>query len=137
MSEHVPPAETGTESPQQPPPVQPQQAAPRRAGFPWMIAAGFGAGLVVGVVGGVMSLGGGAFGDAMPLPFMGFYSPFTTLLLIGLVGVAIWYVVSPSSFRQRRTRPDGDANEILRRRFAAGEINAEEYARMVEVLKRG
>lgn len=103
-----------------------------------MIVAGFGAGLVVGVVGGVLSLGGGTFNDGgMMLPFMGFYSPFTTLLFLGLIGVAIWYLVSPNKFRQQRPRPDGDAYEILRRRFAAGEINAEEYARMVEVLKRG
>jgi putative membrane protein len=55
---------------------------------------------------------------------------------IGLaIGLAIWLVNRGSGGR----RPDRDsetAEDILRRRFASGEIDAEEYERRLTVLRR-
>lgn len=55
--------------------------------------------------------------------------------VIGLVLVAllVWLVVRASS---QRSSGSESADELLRRRFAAGEIDEEEYAKRSEVLRR-
>ncbi len=55
------------------------------------------------------------------------------LVLAGLLAVAAWGVTRllPS----RRGERAGSAEEILRERFARGEISAEEYAKAYEVLQ--
>ena len=54
------------------------------------------------------------------------------LVLAGLLAVAVWGVtrILPS----RRGERAGSAEEILRERFARGEISAEEYAKAYQVL---
>ena len=56
----------------------------------------------------------------------------TILVLAGLLAVAAWGVTRllPS----RRGERVGSAEEILRERFARGEISAEEYVKSYEVL---
>jgi putative membrane protein len=57
------------------------------------------------------------------------------LFWLVLLGLAVWFIVRASG--QERAEPRGDAaEEILRRRFAAGEIDAEEYERRLEVRRR-
>lgn len=55
------------------------------------------------------------------------------LVLAGLLAVAAWGVtrILPS----RRGERAGSAEEILRERFARGEISAEEYVQSYEVLR--
>ncbi len=55
------------------------------------------------------------------------------LVLAGLLAVAAWGVtrILPS----RRGERAGSAEEILRERFARGEISAEEYVKSYEVLR--
>jgi putative membrane protein len=56
-------------------------------------------------------------------------------LLLAAVVVIIWLLVRAG--RERGPQPPGEsAEEILRRRFAAGEIDAEEYERRIAVLAR-
>lgn len=77
---------------------------------------------------------------------------FTTILFWGLV---VWAIVALVNWTRGRNgpngsggpagphgmwpipggRPAGDAEEILARRFAAGEIGAEEYRHRLEVLR--
>jgi uncharacterized membrane protein len=49
------------------------------------------------------------------------------LLPVGLVVGAVWLATTGLAGRDRR-RADDDADAILRRRLAAGEIDAEQYA---------
>ena len=55
------------------------------------------------------------------------------LILAGLLAVAAWGVtrILPS----RRGERAGSAEEILRERFARGEVSAEEYVKSYEVLQ--
>jgi putative membrane protein len=57
-----------------------------------------------------------------------------------LIAVVIWLVVRTLSQRPSSgssgTPPANDAEEVLRRRFASGEIDADEYERRLEVLRR-
>ena len=55
------------------------------------------------------------------------------LVLAGLLAVAAWGV--PRLLHSRRSERAGSAEEILRERFARGEISAEEYVRAYEVLQ--
>ena len=55
--------------------------------------------------------------------FMGLWM----LLPLGLVVGALWLAATGLAGRDRR-RADDDADAILRRRLAAGEIDAEQYA---------
>jgi uncharacterized membrane protein len=55
--------------------------------------------------------------------FMGLWM----LVPAGLVVGAVWLATTGLAGRDRR-RADGDADAILRRRLAAGEIDAEQYA---------
>jgi hypothetical protein len=60
------------------------------------------------------------------------------LFLGGLVAVVTWLVVRlfPKVRRDERSEPPRDsAEEILRERFARGEITAEEYQRAIEILR--
>jgi len=60
------------------------------------------------------------------------------LLLVALVvGGIIWLVLRLSSDRQRPADPAGGALEVLERRFAQGEIDADEYRERRSTLERG
>lgn len=54
------------------------------------------------------------------------------LLLLGSVA---WLIVRATGRERAEPRSEG-AEEVLRRRFAAGEIDVEEYERRLEVLRR-
>jgi HAMP domain-containing protein len=56
----------------------------------------------------------------------------TILVLAGLLAVAAWGVTR--LLASRRGERAGSAEEILRERFARGEISAEEYVKSYEVL---
>jgi uncharacterized membrane protein len=60
---------------------------------------------------------------------------FAWLLLFVLVGVVVWLVVRTLGQRSP-TRTSSEAEEILRRRLAAGEIDGDEYERLLEILRR-
>lgn len=69
---------------------------------------------------------------------MGIWMIVWLVLVVAVIALTIWligrFVVSGGS----GSRPTSDdAEEILRRRFAAGEIDAEEYERRLQVLRRG
>jgi uncharacterized membrane protein len=64
----------------------------------------------------------GGFGW-LGMGFMGLWM----LLPVGLVVGAVWLATTGLAGRDRR-RADDDADAILRRRLAAGEIDAEQYA---------
>jgi uncharacterized membrane protein len=68
------------------------------------------------------------------LGLMGF-GPFAWLVLLILVGVVVWLVVRTLGQRSPRSSPS-EAEEILRRRLAAGEIDGDEYERRLEILRR-
>jgi putative membrane protein len=59
------------------------------------------------------------------------------IIWVVVIGLLVWLAV-----RAMRQRPSSDssagdsAEELLRRRFAAGEIDEEEYAKRSEVLRR-
>ncbi len=62
------------------------------------------------------------------------------LFLGGLVAVVTWLVVRIFPRVRRDERPDAprdSAEEILRERFARGEITAEEFQRSIEILRGG
>jgi len=56
------------------------------------------------------------------------------ILLAVAIGLVVW-LVNRGAGGQRVERGDS-AEEVLRRRFAAGEIDAEEYASRLSVLRR-
>lgn len=63
------------------------------------------------------------------------------LLLVGLVAIIAWVVtmILPTRRAQDQRleeRATDSAEEILRERFARGEIEAEEYERSLETLRR-
>ena len=55
------------------------------------------------------------------------------LLWIGVIALVIWGV--SNLFRGQQLRTEQDALEILRRRFASGEISREEFAQARAVLQ--
>ena len=62
------------------------------------------------------------------------------LFLGGLVAVVTWSVVRIFPRVRRDERPEAprdSAEEILRERFARGEITAEEFQRSIEILRGG
>ena len=60
------------------------------------------------------------------------------LIWVLLVGLAVWVVWRLTSTRAAPGgMPPGEtAEDVLRRRFAAGEIDAEEYERRMAVLRK-
>lgn len=52
-----------------------------------------------------------------------------------VLGLTVWLVLRATGGRDVAPRGES-AEELLRRRFAAGEIDAEEYERRLEVLRR-
>jgi H+/Cl- antiporter ClcA len=62
------------------------------------------------------------------------------LFLGGLVAIVTWLVVRIFPKVRRDERPEAprdSAEEILRERFARGEITAEEFQRSIEILRSG
>jgi putative membrane protein len=57
------------------------------------------------------------------------------LVWLALIVLAVWLVVRATNRRDPGDRSDA-AEDLLRQRFASGEIDAEEYARRLEVLRR-
>ncbi|HEY8922711.1 MAG TPA: SHOCT domain-containing protein [Candidatus Limnocylindria bacterium] len=55
------------------------------------------------------------------------------LVCLVIIGVLVWVVVRATSQRHGSTE---SPEELLRRRFAAGEIDEEEFAKRSEVLRR-
>ena len=56
------------------------------------------------------------------------------VIWIVIIGVAVWLVVRALS--RGTTGPGESAESLLRHRFASGEIDEEEYAKRLEVLRR-
>lgn len=55
------------------------------------------------------------------------------VIVLAFVALVVWLVVRSSN---QRSGGSDSAEELLRRRFAAGEIDEEEYAKRSEVLRR-
>lgn len=55
------------------------------------------------------------------------------VIWVVIIGLLAWFVVRAMS---HRTDSGESAEELLRRRFAAGEIDEEEFAKRLEVLRR-
>lgn len=93
----------------------------------------FGPGPMMGP-GGMMSQGGGGawwiLGMLVPLLFLG-----------GLIALIAWVIVQLTSSRHGESAPgtsrEDSAEEILRQRFARGEIDAEEYEERRRTLGGG
>jgi len=92
----------------------------------------FGGGMM-GQGGGMMGQGGwgawGLLGMLVPLLFLG-----------GLIALIAWVVVQLTSSRRDESTPgtrEDSAEEILRQRFARGEIDAEEYEERRRILGGG
>jgi len=72
-----------------------------------------------------------------------FWDPEDLLLIVffgGLVAVVVWLAVRTFPKVRRDGQPEAprdSAEEILRERFARGEITAEEYQRSIEILRGG
>jgi len=73
--------------------------------------------------------GGGWLWMLLPLLFWG-----------GILAFAAWALIrifpNRGGDNQGSGAPEDSAEEILRKRFARGELNAEEYERSLEVLRR-
>ena len=59
---------------------------------------------------------------------------FNLMIFVGLLALIAWGVLRILSARQGGERADS-AEEILRQRFARGEIGAQEYERSLEILR--
>ena len=57
------------------------------------------------------------------------------LLLLALVGLVIWLITRSSAGRPSGGRPEQTPLDILKRRYARGEISQEEYTEMKERLR--
>ena len=79
---------------------------------------GYGDGLGFGVGGWLWMLGG-------------------AMLLVGLVVLIVWLVGRAGHATQTPQPSAQDAHEILRLRFARGEITADEYATAKQILETG
>ncbi|HLE59860.1 MAG TPA: SHOCT domain-containing protein [Candidatus Limnocylindria bacterium] len=64
---------------------------------------------------------------------MGLGMAFSTLLPLIVIVLVVWLVVRALP---RRDGGGDSAEEVLRRRFASGEIDADEYQRRLEVLRK-
>lgn len=91
---------------------------------------------------GMMGYGDGMMGGWNGSPMMGGWSlawsvlaPLLVLAALASVALLVAWLVRQGAVRQGAVPRDGqEAGEILRRRFAAGEIDDEEYRRRLTVL---
>jgi putative membrane protein len=71
--------------------------------------------------------------------FGGFGMGFGIILWLAVIALVVWAVVRFFPNQDRESRGGGSAGEpseeTLRRRFAKGEIDAEQYERSLDVLK--
>lgn len=71
--------------------------------------------------------------------FGGFGMGFGIILWLAVIALVVWSVVRIFPNQNRESRGRGSAGdppeEILRQRFAEGKIDAEQYERLLEVLK--
>ena len=69
--------------------------------------------------------------------FGGFVMGFGIILWLAVIALIVWAVVRifPNQDQESRGSAGGPPEEILRRRFAEGEIDAKQYERSLEVLK--
>ena len=58
------------------------------------------------------------------------------LIWVALIALVVWLVIRAVGQRQGGPRSE-PAEELLRRRFASGEIDDEVYRRRLETLRRG
>ncbi len=108
--------------------------------------------ILLGVAGGVLLLlvlfvafsGGGmrGMGQMMGGPMMGGgFMILWLIFLVAIIALAVWLLMRLFASQRgaggaERQQPRGDsAEEILRERFARGEIDAEEYEHSLEVLR--
>lgn len=68
---------------------------------------------------------------------MGIWTIVWFVLVVAIIALTIWLIGRFIVSRDGATPRGDEAEEILRRRFAAGEIDAEEYERRLQVLRRG
>jgi uncharacterized membrane protein len=145
--------EEPTPPPPDPAPSRPGAPAWSRWNRPFLIGVAAGLAVVVLVVASGISgdlFGGGA--DGPGFFFFPFAGSLVMLLPLAIVVGGIWLLVTGLSrgnrFQGTTTGPVTDpgtvpapgtdsAFDILRQRYARGEISDEEYTRMAEVLKRG
>ena len=69
-----------------------------------------------------------------PGPGEMFVMALAVVLPILLIGLVVWLIVRAAISQSRA--PSETAEDVLRRRFASGEIDADEYQRRLEVLRR-
>lgn len=65
----------------------------------------------------------------------GYWNPFSwiiPLFVIGIILLGIWYLIKTS----RRDTSSDSALEILRNRYASGEISREEYYKLLNDIKK-
>ncbi len=106
--------------------------------------------VLLGVAGGVLLLlvmfvassGGGMMGGMgrmMGGPMMGGgFMILWLIFLVALIALVVWLLMRPFSNQRGGNRPEAredSSEEILRERFARGEIDAEEYEHSLEVLR--
>jgi putative membrane protein len=72
--------------------------------------------------------GGGFWGAWMLVPL---------LLWVAFFGLVAWGALRVFSVRQGGGRTADSAEEVLRERFARGEVDAETYERSLDTLRRG
>lgn len=107
--------------------------------------------VLLGVAGGMLLLlflfvafsGGGTMGGMdrmMGGPMMGGgFLIFWLIFLVAIIALIVWLVMRLLPSQRGGNRPEareGSAEEILRERFARGEIDAEEYERSLGVLRK-
>lgn len=62
---------------------------------------------------------------------------FGMIIWVVVIALVVWLFVRATGPRPTGGGTSESAEELLRRRFAAGEIDAEEYQRRLETLRRG
>lgn len=75
------------------------------------------------------------FGGFWPLEILAILGSLLWVALIAGVIFVVFRVANGS--RRGEPRASESAEEVLRRRFAAGEIDEDEYRRRLDVLRRG
>ncbi|GAA4880581.1 hypothetical protein GCM10023203_34470 [Actinomycetospora straminea] len=81
---------------------------------------------------------GYGWGGGWMIPLMGVSAVLWWVLVVAIVvGVVRWLRVAPGGATPAGPGPRAEAREILDRRFAQGEIDADEYAERRRVLSGG